>query len=209
VTDRHRSLNGGRSVTRARPDEVGRERRVSRLVVTVFGSSRPKPGSPEYRTAYRLGELLAQSGFLVCTGGYGGIMEAASRGAVDAGGETIGVLARILGTDPNRFVTTMIIEESLPGRLMKLIELGDAYVVLRGGTGTLVELAMVWEYMNKHLLKTKPVIIVGDFWYPLVKSMRAQLAREGKGEAARYVLHALSPTACVKTIVRTLRETSL
>ena len=58
-------------------------------VITVFGSSRPEPGSPAYETAYQLGRAIAEAGWALCTGGYGGTMEASAKGAVEAGGHTV------------------------------------------------------------------------------------------------------------------------
>src|SRR5438128_10095508 len=63
------------------------------LVVTVFGSSRPHEGDADYEEARILGRSLAKHGFFVCSGGYGGVMEAVSRGAKEAGGKTFGVTA--------------------------------------------------------------------------------------------------------------------
>jgi len=133
-------------------------------VVTVFGSSRPAPNDPEYRQAYELGAALAHAGFAVCNGGFGGTMEASARGAREAGGHTIGVITTAFGKrSANRWIEEVIEQESLLARMMKLIELGDAYVVLKGGTGTLLELSAVWELMNKGLMSEKPICILGGF----------------------------------------------
>ncbi len=157
------------------------------MTVTIFGSSRPNFGEVEYQTAYELGRLLAQSGFTVCNGGYGGTMEASARGASEAGGKTIGVVCERFGTKANQFIQETIMTKTHSERLHKLIELGDAYVVLKGSTGTLVELALVWEYMNKSLLKEKPIILVGDFWKPIIETLRNELVFEGNEFATRYV----------------------
>ncbi|HXE74922.1 MAG TPA: LOG family protein [Candidatus Xenobia bacterium] len=142
-------------------------------VVTVFGSSRPEPGSEPYETARRLGELLARAGFGVATGGYGGTMEAVSRGAREAGGKTIGVTAAVFNSPANQWVEEEIRVATWHERLLKLVELGAGYVVLPGGTGTLVELAVVWEWINKGFLLEKPVVTLGDFWEPVVRAIPA------------------------------------
>ncbi len=142
-------------------------------VVTVFGSSRPAPGSERYETARRLGELLARAGFSVATGGYGGTMEAVSRGAREAGGRTIGVTAAVFQSAANAWVEEEIRVETWQERLLKLVELGAGYVVLPGGTGTLVELAVAWEWINKGFQLQKPVVILGDFWEPVVQAIPA------------------------------------
>jgi len=174
------------------------------LIVTVFGSSRPLDGDPEYHTAYDLGRMLAQAGHVVCNGGYGGIMEASARGAKEAGGKTIGVLTNTFGRDANHFIDRKIIKHSLLERLTALIELGNAYVVLRGGTGTLVELATVWEYLNKQLMPQKPLVVVGKFWSPVIATMKRQLAREGRNDSESCVMIAGSPESCVKMLNKRL-----
>lgn len=141
--------------------------------VTVFGSSRPAPGSPAYETARSLGTALAQVGFAVATGGYGGVMAAVSRGAREAGGKTIGVTCEEFSTPANEWVEEEIRVKTWGERLFNLVELGAGYVVLPGGTGTLVELAVVWEWTNKHFLPVKPLVILGGFWLPVVNAIPA------------------------------------
>ncbi len=142
-----------------------------KAIVTVFGSSRPAPGSEAYETARRLGELLARAGFTVATGGYGGTMEALSRGAREAGGKTLGVTAAVFNAAANAWVEEEIRVATWQERLLKLVELGAGYVVLPGGTGTLVELAVVWEWINKGFLPAKSIVILGDFWQPVVQTI--------------------------------------
>jgi len=137
--------------------------------VTVFGSSRPAPGSEAYETARRLGAALARAGFAVSSGGYGGVMEGVSRGAREAGGKTIGVTAAVFRSAANAWVEEEIRVATWQERLLKLVELGDGYVVLPGGTGTLVELAVVWEWINKGFLAARPVVVLGEFWRPVIE----------------------------------------
>jgi len=89
-------------------------------------------------------------------------------------------------------------------RLHKLIELGDAYVVLKGSTGTLVELALVWEYMNKSLLQEKPIIVVGKFWIPVVETLNQEFVFEGKESAIKFVTLAENVQECVEILSRKL-----
>lgn len=141
------------------------------VVITIFGSSRPAPGSEAYETARELGAALARAGFTVATGGYGGTMEAVSRGAREANGHVIGVTAEAFASRANQWVEEEIRVKSWQDRLFKLIELGAGYVALPGGTGTLVELAVVWEWINKGFLRVKPLVILGDFWWPVVQTI--------------------------------------
>ena len=146
-------------------------------VITVFGSSRPAPGSEAYETARKLGAALADAGFAVATGGYGGTMEGVSRGAREANGHVIGVTAEAFASRANRWVEEEIRVKTWQDRLFKLIELGAGYVALPGGTGTLVELAVVWEWVNKGSLAEKPIVILGDFWSPVVQTIPASELR--------------------------------
>ncbi|MFQ5777406.1 MAG: LOG family protein [Terriglobia bacterium] len=143
------------------------------IVLTVFGSSRPAPGSDAYETARALGAALARAGFAVATGGYGGTMEGTSRGAREAGGKTLGVTAEVFRSAANAWVEEEIRVKTWHDRLLKLVELGAGYVVLPGGTGTLVELAVVWEWISKRFLPVKPLIILGEFWLPVVNAIPA------------------------------------
>lgn len=141
--------------------------------ITVFGSSLPGEGSAAYAEARRLGGLLAERGWVVCNGGYTGLMEASSRGAREAGGHTIGVTCSIWSSLPNRWVAEEVRTSSFPERIMTLIERGDAYVVLPGGTGTLAELALAWEMMNKSTLSRtvggrKPLLVMEPYWKPVI-----------------------------------------
>lgn len=146
--------------------------------VTVFGSSVPKPGEEEYKTAYRLGMLLAKSGLNVCTGGYQGIMDAVSKGAREVGAEAIGVTIDIYNSVPSKYLTKEIKCQTLFERLDNLIKIGDAYIILQGGTGTLVELAIVWEFINKKMMPKKPVACHGKMWSDIVSLMESQIKKE-------------------------------
>ena len=138
-------------------------------VVTIFGSSLPPEDTPAYDEARELGRALAGRGLSVCNGGYGGLMEASARGARDAGGHTIGITCSIWPREANPWIVEEIRTASFPERIMRLIACGDAYAVLPGGTGTLAELALAWEMMNKSTLSAtvggrKPLVIVGSYW---------------------------------------------
>jgi uncharacterized protein (TIGR00730 family) len=165
--------------------------------VTIFGSSRPKSGEPDYEVARQLGKLLAEAGFTVCNGGYGGTMEASARGAKEGGGKTIGVTVNVFQSHTNQWIDEEIRMPRLTDRLMKLVELGEAYVVLKGGTGTLLELAYVWEFMNKGLMREKPVAVLGTFWTPVIKTLGQELLQEGLGDHTRLIREVPNPEACL------------
>jgi len=101
-------------------------------------------------------------------------MEAVSRGAAEAGGRVLGVTARAFGGRANRWVQEEIVVDTWRERLFRLIELGQAYVALPGGTGTLAEIAVVCEMLNKGILSPRPLVLVGDFWKPLAELLAAE-----------------------------------
>ncbi len=148
--------------------------------ITVFGSAFPKEGDEEYDFACRLGKQLALNNFDVCTGGYYGIMEAVSKGALDNKAEVFGVTVNYFERHSNSFVTTEIKCDTLFERITKLIELGDAYIILKGGTGTLLELAAVWEFTNKKLLKAKPIICHSSMWQKIIPILDERLQYENR-----------------------------
>jgi uncharacterized protein (TIGR00730 family) len=141
-------------------------------VVTVFGSSRPLPGDKHYAQAQALGAALASTGFTVCSGGYGGVMEAVSRGAKEAGGRTLAVTAKFFRVRANKWVDEEIRVDTWQDRLFALIDRGHGFVACPGGTGTLVELAVVWEMLNKGAMKSKPLVALGEFWQPVIERVR-------------------------------------
>ena len=148
---------------------------MSEKVVTIFGTGNANPKEPTYKLAFETGRLLAEAGFTLANGGYGGSMFASAEGAAKAGGKTIGVTCGKFTAKPNKFISREIPTDSLEERLKRLIELGEAYVVLPGATGTLLELAMVWELKNKGFLKPeKPIILLGGFWRPLLETIAAE-----------------------------------
>ena len=136
--------------------------------VSVFGGSQPKEGDAAYEEARLLGELLAQRGHLVLNGGYIGTMEAASRGASEAGGHVIGVTCEDIEqwrkVNPNRWVKEERRKKTLNERLQVLIEECDAAIALPGGPGTLTEIALTWNLMIVESLHRRPLILVGDGW---------------------------------------------
>lgn len=149
--------------------------------VTVFGSNDVREGDAAYETARSVGRKLAELGYAVANGGYGGTMEASARGAKEAGGRTIGVTCSLWREAANAYIDETIVTDSLMQRVAKLVELGLAgYVVLPGATGTLVELAVVWEQMAKGLMSRRPLVCVGNFWRPIMKLMaQAKPGSEG------------------------------
>ncbi|MBN1806442.1 MAG: LOG family protein [Sedimentisphaerales bacterium] len=170
---------------------------MNKRIVTIFGTSRARQGEPVYTLAYETGKLLAQAGFAVANGGYGGTMLAAAIGASEAGGEIIGVTCSAFkGSKANEYISREVVTSSLDERLDTLIRLGRAYMVMPGGTGTLLELAKVWELKNKGFLKRdKPIILLGGFWKPLVDSVAVD-----DPDSSRYIELVDEPQQAIELI---------
>ncbi len=137
--------------------------------IAVFGSSMVKPGDHDYNDAVTVGGALAQAGCAVMTGGYGGIMEAASKGANEASGHVIGVTTeQIKAIRPSAVANQWVHDNphyaTLDERLDHLIRRPDGYVIMPGGVGTLNELALTWEYMRVREIPVRPIICFGELW---------------------------------------------
>ncbi len=150
---------------------------MNKKTITIFGSSLPKEGEEEFIFAYNLGKQLAQNNFNICTGGYRGIMHAASKGARQGGGEAIGITVDLWGAKPSEYLTKEIKCKSLTERIEKLISVGDGFVILQGGTGTLLELAFVWELANKKLMEKKPIVCHSIMWEKIISVMEKQIEK--------------------------------
>lgn len=149
---------------------------MSAHVITIFGSAAPQPGERDYEQAREIGRAVAIRGWTVCNGGYGGAMEAAARGASEAGGHTIGVTCAAFASRgaANAFIREERRMPDLPTRLQTLLALADGYIVLPGGVGTLLELAAAWEFTNKRLAPAKPLVVLGAHWSPVIQTVRLQ-----------------------------------
>ncbi len=140
--------------------------------ITIFGSAFTSPDDKLYLEAVEIGKLLAESGYAVCSGGHAGIMEAVSKGVKSANGKTTGVTVDTWTKKCNQYIDEEIRMPDLMQRIIRLIELGDAYIVFRGGTGTLLELSAVLEYMNKNMMNEKKVLLVGDTWKNVIEILK-------------------------------------
>lgn len=141
-------------------------------VITIFGSGLLTPDDELYSQIEQIGKLIAENKYVVCSGGYGGVMEAISKGAKSADGKTYGITVSAWKSKPNKFIDEEIRMPNLMERLTELIALGDAYVVCNGETGTLVEISMTFELMNKQSMKEKRIIFYTDYWKPVIERLR-------------------------------------
>lgn len=137
-------------------------------IISVFGGSSPRPGSPAYEEAYDVGRLLAERGFAVATGGYSGTMTAVSQGAAESGGHVIGVtsdqIEQFRPLAPNQWVQEEIRYPTLQERLIHLVRKNDGMIVLPGGIGTLSEMALAWSYLQVGEISPRPLALLGNLW---------------------------------------------
>ena len=144
-------------------------------IITIFGGSKCGHDSDEYNQALSLGRQLAQAGYTICTGGYLGVMEAASRGAREAGGRVLGIVMNQFKAEPNRYLTDKVATDHFYDRLQNLITRSVGFVALRGGMGTVTEVSLVWNKLQTGVLAKRPMVLVGDGWPAVINALREYL----------------------------------
>lgn len=173
-------------------------------IVAVFGSARVQPDSDVYVQSYEIGKALAQAGYVTMTGGYAGVMEAASRGANEANGEVQGITVESLEyigeSRVNQWVREEIRYATLPERVRHLVDKADAYIVMPGGLGTIQELVEVWQGMRLGDVPHRPLILYGNFWHPLIENLL------GGGYISERDLRYVIETAKPKGIINALED---
>lgn len=147
----------------------------NRRRITVFGGLRCGPESAEYKEALKLGRLLVEAGFDVCSGGYAGVMEAISRGAHEAGGHVIGVTMEQFKSAPNPYLKKIEPSADFYARLQTLILQSVGYIALRGGMGTVTEISLVWNKLVMNVLPQRPLILLGECWPRAIECLREHL----------------------------------
>ena len=154
---------------------------MANKIITSFGSAFVSPDEPLYSEIEELGKTIAQKGWTVCSGGYYGSMEAISKGAKSAGGKTIGITVKEWITVPNQYIDEEVKMRTLIERMVELVGIADAYLIFKGGTGTLVEISLALELMNnkrnKKTMGEKPVIFYGEFWISLIEILKLDSAK--------------------------------
>ena len=149
--------------------------------VTVFGSARSKPGTPYYQAALDLGAKLHEAGFATITGGGPGIMEAANRGAYEAGGRSVGLAIELPFEEKiNKYVTLGINFRYFFVRKVMFLKYAEGFVSFPGGFGTFDELFEVLTLVQTQKVTSFPVVLFGgDYWRGLLIWLEASV--EGQG----------------------------
>lgn len=152
-------------------------------IVTIFGGSKCGPASEEYKIAKELGSRLAAAHFTICTGGYLGVMEAASRGARESGGRVFGIVMNQFKGEPNRYLTDKVATDHFYDRLQNLITRSVGFVAIRGGMGTVTEVSLVWNKLQTGVLERRPLVLIGDEWKRVVDAWQENLVVSDKDVA--------------------------
>jgi len=154
--------------------------------VTIFGSARIAPTDIYYQKAEHLSQLLAKNGFSVITGGGPGIMEAANKGASEAGGQSVGMNIRLpFEQKPNPYANIRIDYKYFFTRKVMFVKYAVAYVIMPGGFGTMDELFEALTLIQTKRIKSFPLILMGsDYWQGLLNWLKKTMLAEGKIQPA-------------------------
>jgi uncharacterized protein (TIGR00730 family) len=149
--------------------------------IAFFGDADISEADETYKAAFDVAEALAKEGYVIVDGGGPGVMEAATSGAVKGGGKTISVTfdpanapgyeGKYIGnvTD-EEIVTTNYVE-----RMFKLMEYGDAFIIFKGGSGTISEFGAAWVLAKLYYGHHKPFILFGDFWVEIIDVLKKNM----------------------------------
>jgi len=149
--------------------------------VSIFGSARTKKRTWEYRTARKIARLLAKRGYAIITGGGPGIMEAANRGAADAGGTSIGLNIELpFEQHENPYLSKSLTFHYFFTRKVMFLKYSQAFIIMPGGFGTMDELFESLTLIQTNIVQGFPVIMVGKkYWARLYKWLKDVMLKEG------------------------------
>jgi uncharacterized protein (TIGR00730 family) len=173
--------------------------------VSIFGSARSAPGSRDYQRAEEMGRALAKAGYAVITGGGPGDMEAANKGALEAGGESVGLAIELpYELKPNPYLTRTLSFRYFFVRKVMFVKYSSAFVILPGGFGTLDEMFEAVTLIQTKKVKPFPVILVGDddFWDGLMQWISSTLVKRGKvrEDEVQIIRRARNPQEVLKIL---------
>jgi uncharacterized protein (TIGR00730 family) len=148
--------------------------------VTIFGSARARPNSPNYKKAERVARLLVQHGFNIISGGGPGIMEAANKGAAEAGGKSVGLHIHLPKEQrENKYANVRLDFKYFFIRKVMFVKYAVAYIIMPGGFGTLDELFEALTLIQTKRIRSFPVLIMDSkFWRGLMDWIKGALLRE-------------------------------
>jgi uncharacterized protein (TIGR00730 family) len=177
--------------------------------VSVFGSARFTPEQPYYQLTREVGRQLAHAGFAVITGGGPGLMEAANRGAKEAGGYSVGCNIELAHEQrPNPYLDRWITFRDFAVRKMMLTKYSYAFIAMPGGFGTLDEFFQTATLIQTQKIKDFPLVLMGsEYWQPLIDFVRNRLVAEKAidAEDCERILVTDSPEQAVVSITEIAR----
>ncbi len=192
---------------------------VKTRTIAIFGAYDPRESNSAYDYAYELGKALGSAGFEVLNGGYDGTMKASAKGAQSAGGRTIGmtcpadIQANGKPRSPNPYLDEIHPSPDLITRIERMMHLSGGYIVLDGGTGTLSELGIVWEFVAKGFLPPRPIILAGRCWdnlYEVLATYRPNSVKHlHKAESPEDIVAILEEHAVHGTRMRHMKKCSV
>lgn len=176
--------------------------------VSIFGSSRIRPNSPIYKNTIKLSELLVKNGFNIISGGGPGVMEAANRGASQAGGKSVGLHIQLPNEQkPNKYANVRLEFKYFFIRKVMFVKYAVAYIIMPGGFGTMDELFEALTLIQTNRIKSFPVILMDSkFWGGLVDWMRETLVKNKTISKADIDIFRLvdTPQEALKIVKRTV-----
>jgi len=174
--------------------------------ISIFGSARSQPDDPDYKAAQETAALLAAEGFAVITGGGPGIMEAANKGAFDAGGLSIGCNIELpFEQRPNPYQTRSLTFKYFFVRKMMFVKYSLGFIIFPGGFGTLDELFEALTLIQTHKIRNFPIVLFDSkYWTGMLNWLQDVMLAEGKiGEHDFKLFHITdSPSEVVEIVVR-------
>ncbi len=177
--------------------------------VTFFGSARITPDDEAYQTAYEMAKAVAGAGYTIITGGGPGVMEAANKGAYEAGAQSVGLnIALPMEQRANPYVKTLLNFRYFFVRKVMFVKYSEAFIIMPGGFGTLDELFESVTLIQTHKTQPFPVILVGRaFWSPLLGWIRESLLAHGL--ISNGDLQILKHADTAEEVLAILRETQV
>ena len=179
--------------------------------VAIFGSARSLPGSADYQRAEEMGRALARAGYAVITGGGPGDMEAANKGALEAGGESVGLAIELpYELKPNPYLTRTLSFRYFFVRKVMFVKYSQAFVIMPWGFGTLDELFEAVTLIQTRKVKAFPVILAGEdeYWDGLFKWIQDTVVRRGKVKESEVGIlqRARTPAEVMRILKRQARQ---
>ena len=154
--------------------------------VAIFGFADSHEDRPEWHDAFETSRLLAEKGYTIVNGGGPGVMKAATLGAKEASGRVIGVsfypkdAPYFEGRDKSNPIDIEVKTSNYLERTLRLMDEGDAYIIFKGGTGTISEFGMAWGLARLYFGHHKPFILFGEFWHEIMEAIAKNMYIRGE-----------------------------